>query len=128
MKAYNASPSTCKEYWGHFGREWTTWYRTTPTVFLLFFLGVASFQLAKGSICIFNYPFNLDKVGKLPSVTLPDYERVNRMQTLKFVFVLNAALFSLLIAVYAFCSIISVLTVWASSRRAIKRTGTPIVT
>lgn len=53
MKPYNASPSTCKEYWGHLGRAWTTEYRCAPTVFQLFFLGFTSFLFAGGSIYTF---------------------------------------------------------------------------
>jgi hypothetical protein len=117
MKAYNASPSTCQEYWGHLGREWTTRYRSIPTISLLFFLGFASFQFAEGVMCIFSYPFNVDKVTKLPDVTIPDMERLLRIMHLNLVLMLSTTPFAILIVVYASSSMISILVLWTSSYR-----------
>lgn len=115
MKAYNASPSTCKEYWGHLGREWTTRHRGRPAISQLSFLGVAFFQFARGFMCIFNYPFDVDRVLKLPDVTIPDMERLLRMMHLIFVLILSIAPFALVMVIYASSSMISILVLLASS-------------
>ena len=121
MKAYNASPSTCKEYWGHLGRAWTTGYRCTPTVFQLFFLGFASFLFAKGSIYIFTHRFNPDNDKRLSDITIPNLQRLSRMIDLKITFMISVTPFVLLIAFYALGSMMSVLSLWASSRRELRK-------
>jgi hypothetical protein len=114
MKAYNAGPSTCKEYWGHLGREWTTRHRSTPTVFLISFLGFASFQFAKGYVCMFRYPFNVDKIMELPDFTIPDMERLLRMMYLNLDLVISTTPLLIFIAIYAGGSMISILVLWVS--------------
>jgi heme/copper-type cytochrome/quinol oxidase subunit 3 len=49
---------------------------------------------------------------ELPDVTHPDWERLNRILILWFFIMLINIIFAVLIAVYALCSIISVLILW----------------
>jgi len=125
IKAYNASPSTCKEYWGHLGRVWTTRYRKTPTVSLLFSVWFVFFLVVKGIICIDNYHINMDRDSKLSRFTLPDLKRIYRIMNLVGYFSINTAgIFGPIIFFYAFSSTISGLALWVS----IKRTGSRNVT
>jgi len=128
IKAYNASPSTCKEYWGHLGRVWTTRNRKTPTVSLLFFIWFVFFLVAGGTICINNYHVNMDRDSKLSRFTLPDLKRIYRIMNLVGYFTINADGFVIIIFIYAFYSTISSLILRVSILKSIKRTGSRNVT
>jgi hypothetical protein len=109
MEAYSAGQSTCKEYWGHLGRVWTTQSRGAPTMFILSFIGFASFQFVEGYKCVSSYPL----------------ERVYRMMTVWIILLFSSFILVVFIVLYAFCSVISVLSLLGSSSRAWKRTGSP---
>lgn len=111
MKAYNASPSTCKEYWGHLGRAWTTRSRSTPTVFVLLFMGFAVFLDLKGVICIFNYHWQKKRFW----VTLPQLPVV-----ISVILGVTGAFAIVIIPLYALYSITSVLMLWSSILRKLE--------
>jgi hypothetical protein len=119
MKAYSASPSTCKEYWGHLGRAWNTRYRCTPTIFLLFVLGFALFFLLKGFICVYKYPSTLDKNG--PRVTIPEMQRFIRMRKLQGAFLISAFPLILFMPFYTLGGVMSILHSWGPSLKKLRK-------
>jgi hypothetical protein len=57
----------------------------------------------------------VDKITTLPDVTVPDMERLFRIMYLKLYLMISTAPFALLVAVYEFFCMLSVLGFWASS-------------
>jgi hypothetical protein len=115
LRAYNSTsnhPSTCNEYWGHLGRDWSTQVRRAPTSLLLGFLMFASVQFVIGSVSIFNYPLDADKLLRLPDITIPDLERFLRIVHLKLYLMLITAPLAVFVTLYALRSMLSVLVLF----------------
>jgi len=118
MKAYNANPSTCKEYWGHLGRAWNTRYSNAPNIFQLFVLGFALFFFVKGFfICVYHkYTTWPIKNGFKP--TLLDWERLRRITRLKEAFVMSALPLLIFLVAYTVHGVLSILRLWLSRAKS----------
>jgi hypothetical protein len=90
LKAYNSNPSTCEGYWGHRGRNWSTAFRSKPTLLMLSFFGFAFTLYVIGLFSVFQYPLHVEELLRLPTMTIPDWTRFFRLGRLKMALMISS--------------------------------------
>lgn len=107
MRAYNAQPSSCSQYWGHQGRQWRSTFWIKPTLFRVGFIGLAALLYLNGYRCIFSYPLGVGIGG-----SGEDRRRLDRMRYWKILLAGCMGPQMIFVVMYASASAGSMLMLW----------------